>query len=85
MIAPTAGHAQRQIKKGKIEGAIGKVVGSKNMVMKGNAKIEQGEAEKIAVGHLTDADRLESAAVEKKYMAGVVPGVHSTSGNVRGG
>ena len=85
MIAPTAGHAQSQITKGKIEGIIGKVVGSKNMVMKGNAKIEQGEAEKTAAAHLTDADRLENAAVEKRHMAGVGSDVHSTAGNVRGG
>jgi hypothetical protein len=53
--------------------------------MKGAAKIEQGEAEKIAAGHLNDADRLENAAVQKRHMAGVGPGIHSTAGNVRGG
>lgn len=54
-------------------------------MMNGNAKIEQGEAEKIAAEHLTDADRLENAAVEKRHMAGVGSGVHSTAGNVRDG
>ena len=55
------------------------------MRMKGAAKIEQGEAEKIRAGHLNDADRLEKAAVQKRHMAGVGPGIHSTAGNVRGG
>lgn len=55
------------------------------MKMKGNAKIEQGEAEKIAAGHLNDVDRLENAAIQKRHMAGVGSGVHSTAGNVRGG
>jgi hypothetical protein len=34
---------------------------------------------------LADADRLENAALEKRNMAGVQPGIHSTAGNVRGG
>jgi hypothetical protein len=52
---------------------------------KGLAKIEAGEQERISAGHLADADRLENAALEKRHMAGVGTGVHSTAGNVRGG
>jgi hypothetical protein len=52
---------------------------------KGLAKIEAGEQEKISAGHLADADRLENAALDKRQMAGVAPGIHSTAGNVRGG
>ena len=81
---PTTVHAQSQITKGKIEETIGKIVGSRNMMMKGNAKIEQGEAEKTAAGHLIDADRLENEAAEKRHMAGVGRGVHTSAGNVGG-
>jgi len=84
-VAPSAGHAHTQITKGKIERGIGKAFGSRNMAMKGEAKMEQGEMERVAAGHLGDADRLERAAADKRSLAGVGPGVHSTAGNMRGG
>lgn len=55
------------------------------MQMKGATKVQQGEAEKIAAGHLKDADRLEGEAAAKRQMAGVAPGTHSTAGAFRGG
>ena len=47
--------------------------------------MQQGEAEKVAAGHLKDADRLEGEAAAKRQMAGVAPGTHSTAGAFRGG
>jgi hypothetical protein len=66
------------------------------MQMKGATKVQQGnlaikvylkvgEAEKVAAGHLRDADRLEGEAAAKRQMAGVAPGMHSTAGAFRGG
>jgi hypothetical protein len=85
MIAPTTGHGETQVMKGKIERGLGRVVGSSALQMKGESKVQQGNAEKVAAGHLQDADRLETQAAAKRTMAGVQPGVHSTAGNMRGG
>lgn len=63
---------------------LGRAVHSKTMQMKGDAKIQQGEAEKVASQHLRDADKLEGEAAAKRHLAGVAPGIHSTGANARG-
>jgi hypothetical protein len=83
LLAPSAGHANTAITKGKIQAGIGQVVGSANLKAKGIAKMEQGEQEKAAAGHLADADRLESAAADKRSMAGVTHEGQSGAGNAR--
>jgi len=85
ILEPSVGHAQSKVTGGKIQHGLGKMVGSASMQMKGATKVQQGEAEKVAAGHLKDADRLEGEAAAKRQMAGVAPGTHSTAGAFRGG
>jgi hypothetical protein len=79
------GHGESQVMAGKFERGVGHLVHSRGMKVRGAQKVQQGHAEKAAAGHLRDADRLENAAAQKRTMAGVAPGVHSTAGNMRGG
>jgi len=82
---PTVGHGSAKVTGGKIQNALGKAVGSGSLQMKGAQKIQQGEAEQVAAGHLREADRLENEAVMRREMAGAGHGVHTTAGNMRGG
>ena len=70
---------------GKISKGIGKLTGNANLQMKGERKIQQGQIEKQNAEHLNVADRLENEAHNRRQMAGVGSGVHSTAGNMRGG
>jgi uncharacterized protein YjbJ (UPF0337 family) len=85
MLDPTAGHASSTVTSGKLQEGVGKVLHSKSMQNKGAAKVQRGEQEKVAVGHLREADRLENEASMRRDMAGVRAGVHTTAGNMRGG
>jgi len=77
-------HAETEITGGRIEKLVGTVIHSPSMRQKGAARVQQGKAEKVAAGHLADADRLENAAAQKRRMAGIGGKVHNTAGNLRG-
>jgi uncharacterized protein YjbJ (UPF0337 family) len=84
-VDPSAGHASSTVTSGKFQEGVGKVLHSRSMQAKGAAKVQKGEQEKLSVGHLQEADRLEKEAVMRRGMAGVGQGVHTTAGNTRGG
>jgi hypothetical protein len=83
-IAPTKGHGSAKTTAGVLQRGLGRAMHSQSMQMKGDAKIQQGEAEKVAAQHLRDADRLEGEAHAKRHLAGVAPGVYSTGARARG-
>jgi len=84
MTVPTKGHGSAKTTAGLIERGIGRALHSKTMEMKGDAKVQQGEAEKVSAQHLRDAERLESEAAARRNLAGVEPGVHTTGAKARG-
>jgi uncharacterized protein YjbJ (UPF0337 family) len=70
---------------GKIAKGLGRVTGNVNLQRKGEQKIQQGEIEKQNADHLSAADKLETEAANRRQMAGVGTGAHTTAGNMRGG
>lgn len=84
-VDPSAGHASSTVTAGKLQEGVGKVFHSRSMQTKGAAKVQKGEQERLSVGHLQEADRLENEAVMRRGMAGVGQGTHTTAGNMRGG
>ena len=85
IVDPSAGHGEAHIVSGKIAKGLGKVTGNAHLQMKGQQKMQQGEVEKQNANHLNAADRLENEAANRRQMAGVGTGVHTTAGNMRGG
>jgi len=82
--AAAAGHTHGQSSfVGKVETALGTVLGSQELKLKGEQKQQEAAALHAQASHLTEAEKLEQAAVASRQRA-VAAGAHPDHGHLGG-